>query len=349
MMAGKPWPSRSPAFAARQWRSAVLAVSSMAAALVCGLAVTAGTRQPSSSGRLDLGPAEQVASGVTLYRPLVPVGGPVAAAGVSDAELPSPLAIRALAIDPRGVDLTTALARGRAQGRAPVLDVAAREGAVAGINAGFFMLETGDPSGVLRVDGDLVSDTRLMRGAVAIRETAGRLALAFDRIRVRLVVDVRVGNRWVPIDVDGVDTVRRAGRATLYTARFGADTGTPPSGLEWPLALGPRPALLSPAVPGTADGGSARKVRKAPEIADRTPAGVRPVPGTVTARIEGGRTPIPTGGAVLSFGGRTPPAPLDMLHAGARIRLREEWTARRAATPARSNRQTTWWVALGFF
>ena len=45
-------------------------------------------------------------------------------------------------------------------------DAARRESAIAAVNAGFFVLATGDPTGVLRVDGDLVSDARLMRGAV---------------------------------------------------------------------------------------------------------------------------------------------------------------------------------------
>ena len=51
-------------------------------------------------------PASRVAEGVTLYRPDV--------TGVPD--LPQPLAVQALALDPRVVELTSALALGRQQG-----------------------------------------------------------------------------------------------------------------------------------------------------------------------------------------------------------------------------------------
>ena len=241
---------------------------------------------------IALGPGVPVAEGVTLYRPDTR----------SVSELPQPLAVQALALDPGAVDLTTALSLGRQQGRATVSDAARREGAMAGVNAGFFVLATGDPTGALRVDGDLVSEGRLLRGAVAITAGANGVSLTFDRVRVRVGVEVRVGRTWREAPLDGVDTVRRLNGATLYTARFGPDTATPASGVEW---------LLS--TPG-------------PVQADRSATATLIAEARVSKRIVGGASAIPAAG-VLSFGGSQPPAPFDRLVAGGRVRLRQTWEA----------------------
>jgi hypothetical protein len=264
--------------------SLVLSAALLCAALVCGLSVLgAAFAQPS---RIELGRGQPIAAGVTFYRPN----------GASVLGLPTPLAIQALALDPRLVDLTTALALGHAQGRGAVLDAAAREAAVAAVNAGFFVLASGDPTGILRIDGDLVSDARLMRGAVAIRQTDDGMRLTFGRARVGLLLEVWDSGLWRRLTLAGVDTVRHAGRATLYTSRFGPDTGTPSSGVEWPLKLMSRT--------GTPGNG---------------------VTGTVVGRITGGKTPIPSDGAVLSFGGASPPRVLDHMRKGTAIRVRQEW------------------------
>ena len=40
--------------------------------------------------------------------------------------------------------------------------------ALAAVNAGFFLLPSGDPAGIYKLNGQLVSDTRRPRGAVGI-------------------------------------------------------------------------------------------------------------------------------------------------------------------------------------
>jgi hypothetical protein len=259
-------------------------------ALVLGALIAPGPRAQ-DRGAVALGAGRSVAQGVTLYRPDVS-GMP---------ELPQPLAVQALALDPRVVDVTSALALGRQQGRAAVADAARRESAIAAVNAGFFVLATGDPTGVLRVDGDLVSDTRLMRGAVAITSDARGLRVTFDRVRVRVALEVRAGGRWREAPLDAVDSVRRLGGATLYTPRFGRDTGTPLTGVEWTLAIDGAPRL------------------------SRFPRGAVV---TRSARVDAlgrGASPIPANGAVVSFGGERPPAPFHALSLKARPRIRQTW------------------------
>jgi hypothetical protein len=238
-----------------------------------------------------LGAGERIADGVTFHRPNL--------AGVPD--LPQPLAVQAIVLDPQRVDLTSALALGRQQGRATVLDAARREHAIAAVNAGFFVLASGDPTGVLRVDGDLVSDARLMRGAAAIAAGPKGLRLTFDRARVRMLLDVRADEAWREVVLDGVDAVRRLGGATLYTPRFGDNTGTPSTGVEWTLSVDAKPTVTRR--------GSAMIVTR-----------------TATVRARGtGASAIPSAGAILSFGGDRPPTPLDRVHVGARVRLRQVW------------------------
>ena len=240
---------------------------------------------------IALGPGEQVADGATFHR--------VETATVSN--LPQPLAVQALVLDPQRIDITAALALGRQQGRAAVADTARREKAIAAVNAGFFALDNGDPTGALRVDGDLVSEARLMRGAVAIVTGPRGVQLVFDRVRVRMSMDVRAAGTWRPAALDGVDTVRRLGGATLFTARYGAHTGTPPTGVEWTLSPGAKAAVAQ-------EGGAVTVTREA----------------QVTS-VGKGSTPIPASGAVLSFGGERPPAPFDALATGDRLRIRQTW------------------------
>lgn len=115
------------------------------------------------------------------------------------------------------------------QGRATVEAMAARRGALAAINAGFFGT-TGDPAGIYKIDGLLVSDTARPRGAVAFMRPEGS-PLLFDRVTAR--ARVRIGRAAVPIT--GVDTARGARAVVLYTPRYGAAARATGPGTEWTL------------------------------------------------------------------------------------------------------------------
>jgi hypothetical protein len=189
----------------------------LAVALVAALAVVsaAPVRVP------GLGDAEVVVPGVELYR-------------LTDQTLLSPpgvVAVQLLRLDTGRVNLRLVLAQDTVLGLETVPDMALRAGAVAAINAGFF-LPTGEPAGLLKIDGELVSESASHRGAVAL--VPGRFAhkprLIFDQVSARVEVDIGSGKRRRLVAVDAVDTVRAPGALVLFTPRFWANTGTPCDG-----------------------------------------------------------------------------------------------------------------------
>lgn len=123
-----------------------------------------------------LPPPRVVADGVALFQ-------------LSDPELlspPGPVCVQALRLDPRLVRIETAVPGDitRPAGKATVPEIAARHGALAAINAGFFVVSSGRPAGLLKVGGRLVSGSSLARGAVAFIRPSGRrpMRLVFDQV-----------------------------------------------------------------------------------------------------------------------------------------------------------------------
>ena len=179
------------------------------------------------SARVDrarwLGAPDHIADGVDLFR----------VDGLETTGSDAPQSVRLLRLDPVRVRLSSALATADIPGRARVLDIARRHGAVAAVNAGFFS-PPGEPVGLLRVDGRLVSDTRRHRGAVAILDDGRGVRLRFGQAAARVRLRFRVGGAWRSVPIDGVDTVRSPGRLVLFTPASGATTGTN-SGREWTI------------------------------------------------------------------------------------------------------------------
>jgi hypothetical protein len=206
---------------------------SLAIALVLSAAI--GVLRAAPPGLSPLGQAEVVAPGVELYR-------------LSDPALLSPpgvVAVQLLRLDPSRVDLQLVLAQDTVLGMETVPDMALRSDATAAINAGFF-LPTGEPAGLLKIDGELVSDVAAHRGAVAF--IPGRFAhaprLLFDQVSASVGVDVGRGKRRRFVKVDGVDTVRAPGALVLFTPRFWTDTRTPCDG-GTEFVIEGRPMLVS--------------------------------------------------------------------------------------------------------
>ena len=251
------------------WASSRRALLAVLLALVCAC----------SRGQTTwLGEPERVAPGVELYR--------VSDPGLVDP--PAPVAVHLLKLDPDRVRIDSALSHARVMEAEPVEAIARREQAIAAINAGFFNINNGEPTGVLKIAGELVSDSSLMRGIVAIvTGEAGRQALHFDQASVRMALSTVIEGREMTREIDGVDTTRARGRLMLYTPSYHPDTDTAPRGIEWVLA------------------GSPLQVTE--------------------IRRDAGRTPIPRGGAVLSYGGLDPPEPLSWLEAGSPVRLAAHW------------------------
>ena len=234
-----------------------------------------------------LGAPEVVADGVRLYH-------------LTDSTLldgPGPIAIDLLRLDPARVDLASALALDEVMGREPVLKLSARHGALAAVNAGFF-LPNGDPAGILKVGGELVSETDRARGAVGVLPRASdRLILLFDRVTADVSLRFDAGQGPETFEIAGVDTTRRRGALMLFTPRYHEHTDTAGNGTEWVLRGSP------------------------PLVMER--------------RRGSGQAPIPRDGFVLSFGGVDPPAPLAALDVGTRVSLEWRYQATLGTSAAR--------------
>jgi hypothetical protein len=193
-----------------------------------------------------------------------------------------------LRLDPQQVRLDAVLSTGTVMGTERVDEMAGRTGAVGAINGGFFNTRNGEPTGLLKIRGELVSDTRTPRGVVAIRAPPeGRTELTFDQVAVRMSLRFAAADREWTMPIDGVNTTRERGKLMLYTPAYLAHTDTAPNGTEWVL------------------GGQPLRV--------------------VDIQSNVGRAPIMRDGVTLSYGGLELPEPLAALTDGVEVRLETEW------------------------
>ena len=189
-----------------------------------GLLSAACTQPPPAAApqdqRLGLMPTEPLGLGVSFYH-------------LDDAThlgADAPISARLLEIQSRDARLDVALGKDGTQGRDTVLSMAARRGALAAVNAGFFGT-TGDPAGIFKINGLLVSNMSRPRGAVGFARPEGP-PLIFDKVTA--AARLRAGGVTVP--VTGIDTARGARGVIVYTPRYGAGTRTTGDGVEWTLA-----------------------------------------------------------------------------------------------------------------
>jgi hypothetical protein len=240
----------------------------VAVAATCALAALGLLAQPA----IQLGAAETVAPGVDFFR-------------IHDSSLlntPGRVAICLLRLDPRRVRLATVLAGDQVLGTETVSSMAGRTAATAAVNAGFF-LPTGEPAGLLKVRGILVSDAPLQRGAVAITGGDGSgLALLFDQVSASVVIHVTTTAGTSSVPAAAVNAPRPPGQVVWFNHLFNRHTDTTDSGTEWVVTGSP------------------------PAVAER--------------RTDAMRTVIPRDGAVLSFGSTAPASPLDRLGVGDPVR-----------------------------
>lgn len=248
------------------------------ARLVAGvvLLLVAGCRATPESGWL--GTPDQVAPGIEFFRnndsALVDNAGPIA--------------LFLVRVDPSQARLASVLSNGRVLDAEHVIDIARRHGALVAVNGGYFNRANGEPTGLLKVDGELVSDSSLARGVVILHASpGGATTLEFDQLAAKMSLSFtdESGTRTIPID--GVDTTRERGRLMLYSPGYHDDSDTAPTGTEWVLS--------------------------------GDPLVVREV------RVGFGRTPIPPDGVVLSYGGTRLPDELIALTQGVQVALETSW------------------------
>lgn len=225
-----------------------------------------------------LGAPEDVAPGVAFFQ----------TADKTLVNNDGPIAVYLLRLDLDRVQIESALSNDEVMDAERVDAIAQRHQAIAAINAGFFNVKNGEPVSLLKVAGELVSDTSLPRAVVAIVAKPGeRQKLYFDQAAAKVGIQFRAGVDEVSMAVDGVDTTRERGKLMLYTPSYHADTDTAANGVEWVLSGSPL---------------AIREVRR-----------------------DVGKTPIPRDGMVLSYGGLDPPAPLDRAPIGTVMTIATTW------------------------
>jgi hypothetical protein len=199
-----------------------------------------------------------------------------------------PISVCLLRLDPERVMLASALSNDQVVDAEDVAAIAARHHALAAVNGGFFNRANGEPLGLLKTAGQLVSDAGQMKGTVLIRTPAeGPVSLLFEQAAAKMTLHFAVAGRSYDVPIDGVDTTRERGRLMLYTPAYHEDTDTAPTGTEW--VLDGRPLRVTALRPGA------------------------------------GHSRIPAGGAVLSFGGTTLPSALAVLQEDVVVSMTTAW------------------------
>lgn len=148
-----------------------------------------------------------------------------------------PVRANVLRLDPTKVRLDVKHAFDAAIGLERTSSIAARNGALAAINAGFFRLDTsifaGDAAGILQIDGELLSESYADRVALGIYNLKDRTDLAIGRINV--VPALGLGKLQFAA---GINRQRAQNDLVIYTPSFGASTLTEPGGLEFVVRRG---------------------------------------------------------------------------------------------------------------
>jgi hypothetical protein len=139
--------------------------------------------------------------------------------------------IHVLSLDPRLVRLVSALAMDEIAGAEPTSSIAARYGALAAVNGGYFRttgVARGEPTGIYVTGGKVLSEPSRPRVEMAISNADGvaRLAIA----QVDFEASVVIGpDKYT---VSGINRPREEDELIVYTPEFHRTTLTPPGGLE---------------------------------------------------------------------------------------------------------------------
>lgn len=134
-----------------------------------------------------------------------------------------PMAINVLLADPQQVTIKSLVAKrpDGGFGRARASAIAKGFGALAAINGSFFNFKNNEPTGLLVLDGQIVSSQQLNRSVFGIRYDGTAF---IDDARVKAAVLLDDGRE---LTVHRVNHVAPRDQMTLYTPHFGKSTHTP--------------------------------------------------------------------------------------------------------------------------
>ncbi|HXF40047.1 MAG TPA: phosphodiester glycosidase family protein [Blastocatellia bacterium] len=150
----------------------------------------------------------------------------------SDNDATGPWVINLLRVDPARVDLRIAHALDEGVGLETTSSMAARAGAVAAVNAGFFRTTgtyRGEPTGVLAIGGKLMSEPLDGRAAFGLITRPRSTEIIFGHLKFSGYIESASRSRHA---IDGVNRPRGADELIVFTPEFHRTTLTTPDGLE---------------------------------------------------------------------------------------------------------------------
>jgi phosphodiester glycosidase len=150
----------------------------------------------------------------------------------SDNESSGPWVINLLRVDLKQVDLRVAHALDEGVGLETTGSIAARYGAIAAMNAGFFRTTgayRGESAGVLVLDGKLISEPIDGRAAFGLIKKPIGTEIIFDHLKFLGGVESVRGRRFT---IGGINRPREADEMIVYTPEFHRTTLTTPGGVE---------------------------------------------------------------------------------------------------------------------
>jgi hypothetical protein len=143
-----------------------------------------------------------------------------------------PWVINLLRVDLKQVDLRIAHALDEGVGLETTSSIAARYSAIAAVNAGFFRTTgtyRGESSGVLVVDGKLISEPIEGRAAFGLIKSSAGAEIIFGHLKFSGYVESPRGRRSA---ISGLNRPRAADELIVYTPEFHKTTLTTPDGVE---------------------------------------------------------------------------------------------------------------------
>ena len=145
-----------------------------------------------------------------------------------------PVKINLLRLDLKTVRLDAHHALDAAIGTEKTSSIAARHGAVAAINAGFFRLDSsafaGDPTGTLIIDGELLSESSNNRIALKILNQKKVSAVSIEHSVINAWFGF--GALHFQVKLSGINRERKENEFLLYGPRFGKTTLTSEKGTD---------------------------------------------------------------------------------------------------------------------
>lgn len=140
--------------------------------------------------------------------------------------------IHVLIVDPAKAWLKLGRAMDEFVGQETTSSMAARHGAIAAVNAGFFRVGgtyRGESDGLMVLNGKVLSEPARGGGALALTNAGGNTKIAFAHVAVKAELKLK-GQE--PIPIHGFNRPREANQLIVFTPEFHRTTLTPPDGIE---------------------------------------------------------------------------------------------------------------------